>query len=149
IRENLLLARRDAEELELWEALEAAQIAGLVASLPEGLDTMVGARGYRFSGGEQQRLAVARTILRNPPILVLDEATSALDNVTEAALQAALDQLVVGRTTITIAHRLSTISDADEVLVLDQGRVIERGRPDDLLEAEGAYASLANVREAA
>jgi ABC-type multidrug transport system ATPase subunit len=143
IRENLLLAAPDATEAELWRALGAAQVADLVASLPDGLDTLVGARGHRFSGGEQQRLAIARTILRDPRVLVLDEATSALDNDTERALQDALDTLIRGRTTITIAHRLSTIEDADEIAVLDHGRVIERGTHRELVEQGGRYAALA------
>src|SRR5207253_622728 len=102
-----------------------AQIHDLIASLPDGYDTMVGERGYRFSGGEKQRIAIARTILRNPPVLVLDEATSALDTQTEHAVQDALDQLAEGRTTIAIAHRLSTVRDADQIVVLDQGRLVE------------------------
>ncbi len=147
IRDNLLLARPDATEDDLWTALEAAQIAAHIASLPDGLDTVVGARGHRFSGGEQQRLAIARTILRDPPILVLDEATSALDNATEAALQTALDTLAQGRTTITIAHRLTTIEDADEVLVLDHGSVVEQGDPRELTLVGGPFAQLAKARE--
>ncbi len=147
IRDNLLLARPEATDDELWSALEAAQIAMHIASLPDGLDTVVGSRGHRFSGGEQQRLAVARTILRDPPVLVLDEATSALDNTTEAALQSALDALARGRTTITIAHRLSTIADADTVLVLDHGEVVEEGRPRALALAGGAFARLARAQE--
>lgn len=143
IRENLLLAKPDADDAQLWAALATAQVADLVASLPEGLDTVVGARGYRFSGGEQQRLAVARTVLRDPRVLVLDEATSALDNHTERALQTALDRLRHGRTTITIAHRLSTIEDADEIVVLDQGRVVERGTRTELLGEHGRFAALA------
>ncbi len=143
IRANLMLARPDASEADLWQALAAAQVADVVAALPEGLDTVVGARGHRFSGGEQQRLAIARTLLRNPRILVLDEATSALDNDTERALQRALDALIAGRTTLTIAHRLSTIESADQIVVLDAGRMVERGRHRDLIEADGAYARLA------
>lgn len=143
IRENLLLAKPSADDAELWAALATAQVADLVAGLPEGLDTVVGARGYRFSGGEQQRLAVARTVLRDPRVLVLDEATSALDNRTERALQTALDRLRHGRTTITIAHRLSTIEDVDEIVVLDQGRVAERGSQAALLAHDGRFAALA------
>ena len=143
IRENLLLAAPDATEVQLWRALGAAQVADLVASLPDGLETVVGARGHRFSGGEQQRLAIARTILRDPRVLVLDEATSALDNDTERAVQKALDELVRGRTTITIAHRLSTIEDADEIAVLDHGHVVERGTHRELLALGGRYAALA------
>ena len=147
IRENLLLARPDVSEAELWAALEAAQIAAHVASLPDGLDTVVGSRGHRFSGGEQQRLAVARTILRDPPVLVLDEATSALDNATEAALQSALEAVARGRTTITIAHRMSTIADADTVLVLDAGEVVEQGLPRELARSGGAFSTLAHAQQ--
>ncbi len=143
IRENLLLADPQAAEADLWRALAIAQIADVVAALPDGLDTMVGARGHRFSGGEQQRLAVARTVLRDPKVLVLDEATSALDNTTERALQIALDNLRIGRTTITIAHRLSTIEGADQIAVLDRGRVIELGDRDGLMAHDGAFAELA------
>ncbi|GAA5226747.1 ABC transporter ATP-binding protein [Paeniglutamicibacter antarcticus] len=142
IRENLLLADPGAGDAMLWKALASAQIADLVAGLPDGLDTLVGARGHRFSGGEQQRLAIARTILRNPKVLVLDEATSALDNNTEALVQDALDSLRVGRTTLTIAHRLSTVEDADHLVVLDSGRIVEQGTPAKLRAANGAYARL-------
>ena len=142
VRENLLLARPAATEADLWRALEAAQVGDLIASLPDGLDTVVGARGFRFSGGEQQRLAVARTILRDPPVLLLDEATSALDTTTELALQRALDELARGRTTITIAHRLSTIRNADRIAVLDDGAVTEVGTHDELVAAGGRYADL-------
>ncbi|MCQ1948698.1 ABC transporter ATP-binding protein/permease [Arthrobacter sp. zg-Y859] len=143
IRENLLLADPDATDEQLWSALAAAQMADTVGALPDGLDTLVGARGHRFSGGEQQRLAIARTILRNPPVLVLDEATSALDNTTEAQVQLALERLSAGRTTLTIAHRLSTVENADQVVVLDAGRVIEAGTPAELRAADGAFARLA------
>lgn len=143
IRENLLLAKPEATEADLWRALGAAQIADLVASLPDGLETIVGSRGHRFSGGEKQRLSIARTLLRDPKVLVLDEATSALDNDTERELQAALDRLVQGRTTITIAHRLSTIEDADQIAVLSHGRVIELGDHATLVGAGGTYARLA------
>ena len=145
IRGNLLLAKPDAEDDELWHALRAAQIADFVASLPRGLDTVVGSRGMRFSGGEQQRLAVARTLLRDPRILILDEATSALDNTTERALQLALDELARGRTTITIAHRLSTVRRAMRIAVLDHGRVVELGTYDELLDAGGPFARLADT----
>ncbi|AIY02526.1 hypothetical protein ART_2927 [Arthrobacter sp. PAMC 25486] len=148
IRENLQLAAPDADDATLWKALASAQIADLVAGLPEGLDTLVGARGHRFSGGEQQRLAIARTILRNPRVLVLDEATSALDNTTEAAVQLALDHLAVGRTTLTIAHRLTTVEDADQLAVLSAGELAEVGTPSDLRAAGGAYAALIAAGEA-
>ena len=142
VRENLRFAKPDATDEELVAAAEAAQIHDLIASLPEGYDTIVGERGYRFSGGEKQRIAIARTVLRNPPILVLDEATSSLDNETERQVQQALDRLAEGRTTIAIAHRISTISDADQILVLDQGQIVERGRHDELLALGGRYAEL-------
>ena len=142
VRDNLRFAKPDATDEELVAAAEAAQIHDLIASLPEGYDTVVGERGYRFSGGEKQRIAIARTILRNPPILVLDEATSALDTETERQVQEALDRLAEGRTTIAIAHRISTVADADQILVLDHGEVVERGRHEELLALGGRYAEL-------
>jgi ATP-binding cassette subfamily B protein len=142
VRENLRFAKPDASDAEIDAAAEAAQIHDLIASLPDGYDTVVGERGYRFSGGEKQRIAIARTILRNPPILVLDEATSSLDTETERQVQEALDRLAEGRTTIAIAHRLSTVYDADQIVVLDHGRVAEIGTHDELVAAGGRYAQL-------
>ena len=142
VRENLRFARPDATDEEIEEAARAAQIHELIATLPDGYETVVGERGYRFSGGEKQRIAIARTILRNPPILVLDEATSALDTQTERAVQHALERLAEGRTVIAIAHRLSTVRDADQIVVLDRGRVVERGTHDELLALGGRYAAL-------
>ncbi|MGI8429830.1 MAG: ABC transporter ATP-binding protein, partial [Solirubrobacteraceae bacterium] len=142
VRENLRFARPQATDTELEDAAATARIHALIASLPEGYDTIVGERGYRFSGGEKQRMAIARTVLRNPPVLVLDEATSSLDTQTEAAVQAELERLAQGRTTITIAHRLSTIRDAEQIVVLDQGRIAERGSHEELLDRGGLYAAL-------
>jgi len=142
IRENLRFACPQASDEEIEDAARAAQIHELISSLPQGYDTAVGERGYRFSGGEKQRMAIARTVLRNPPVLILDEATSALDNETERAVQQALDDLSRGRTTIAIAHRLSTIRDSDQILVLDAGRIVERGTHDELVELGGRYAAL-------
>jgi ATP-binding cassette subfamily B protein len=142
VRENLRFAKPDATDEEIEAAAEVARIHHVIAELPEGYDTVVGERGYRFSGGEKQRIAIARTILRNPPILVLDEATSSLDNATERLVQEALDRLSEGRTTIAIAHRLSTVRDADQIVVLDHGRIVETGRHEDLILAGGRYTAL-------
>jgi ATP-binding cassette subfamily B protein len=142
VRENLLFAKPEATEDEVYAAAQAARIHHVIAALPEGYDTIVGERGYRFSGGEKQRIAIARTILRNPPILVLDEATSSLDTETERLVQEALDRLSEGRTTIAIAHRLSTVRDADQIVVLDRGHVVERGRHESLIADGGRYAAL-------
>jgi ATP-binding cassette subfamily B protein len=142
VRENLRFARPAASDEEIEEAARAAQIHELIATLPDGYETMVGERGYRFSGGEKQRIAIARTILRNPPVLVLDEATSSLDTQTERLVQEALERLSEGRTTIAIAHRLSTVRDADQIVVLDRGRVAEIGTYDELLGRGGRFAEL-------
>ena len=142
VAENLRFAKPGATAEELVAAARIAHIHDYLISLPEGYDTLVGERGYRFSGGEKQRLAIARAVLRDPPILILDEATSALDSQTEQSVQKAIDAASAGRTTITIAHRLSTIREADEILVLDNGRIVERGTHAQLLRVRGRYAAL-------
>ncbi len=142
VRENLRFARPEATDAELWEALRTARLADLVASLADGLDTVVGERGYRFSGGERQRLTIARILLARPKVVILDEATASLDSTSEAAVQAALADALAGRTAIVIAHRLSTIREADAILVIEAGRVVERGTHTELLAAGGRYAEL-------
>jgi len=142
IRANLRYARPDCTEAEMWEALDAAQIKPLVEKLPDGLDTVVGERGYRLSGGERQRLAIARLLLKAPSIVVLDEATAHLDSESEVAVQRALDLAMVGRTSIVIAHRLSTIRNADLIIVVDQGRIVQQGGHEELLREGGLYTEL-------
>jgi ATP-binding cassette subfamily B protein len=142
IRANLRYAKPDATDAELTDACRAARIHDLVMSLPDGYDTIVGERGYRMSGGEKQRLAIARVLLKQPAIVILDEATSHLDSESEHAIQRALDAALEGRTAIVIAHRLSTIVNADRILVFDEGAVVEQGTHDQLLRANGLYADL-------
>jgi ATP-binding cassette subfamily B protein len=141
---NIRYGRPDATDEEVHEAARFAQVHDFIQSLPDGYETMVGERGLKLSGGEKQRVAIARTILKGPPILLLDEATSSLDTYTEQDIQAALGQIARGRTTLVIAHRLSTVVDADEIIVLDGGRIVERGRHAELLKLGGLYAGLWN-----
>ncbi|GAA1369594.1 ABC transporter ATP-binding protein [Catellatospora chokoriensis] len=142
VRANLLLARPEATDEELWDALRRARLADLVQELPDGLDTVVGERGYRLSGGERQRLTIARVLLARPRVVVLDEATAHLDSTSEAAVQEALGEALAGRTSVVIAHRLSTVRQADQILVIEAGRVVERGTHPDLLARDGRYAEL-------
>jgi ATP-binding cassette subfamily B protein len=142
IRANLLYANTDASESEIWSACESAQIAEMIRTLPDGLDTVVGDRGHRLSGGEKQRLAIARLLLKAPDVVVLDEATAHLDSENEASVQDALAVALKGRTSIVVAHRLSTIRQADQILVIDDGRIVQRGTHDDLLAAGGVYSDL-------
>jgi len=146
IRANLLYARPDATEADLVQALRDAQILDMVASLPDGLDTLVGDRGYRLSGGEKQRVAIARLLLKAPDVVVLDEATAHLDSESELAVQQALRKVLAGRTSIVIAHRLSTVRDADQILVVEEGQIVERGRHVELLATGGLYAELYNTQ---
>ena len=142
IRENLLFARPDATEAEIETATRAANIYDRISELENGLDTVVGERGYRLSGGEKQRIAIARVVLKNPRVLILDEATSALDTHSERLIQSALEPLMVGRTTLAIAHRLSTILRADQILMVERGQIVERGTHAELLRLAGAYSRL-------
>jgi ATP-binding cassette subfamily B protein len=142
IRTNLLLARPGATEDELWEELRRARLTDLVAALPDGLDTVVGERGYRLSGGERQRLTIARLLLARPRVVILDEATAHLDSTSEAAVQAALGEALAGRTAVVIAHRLSTIRAADLILVVEDGRIVQRGTHAELMERGGRYEEL-------
>ncbi|MDQ6797644.1 MAG: ABC transporter ATP-binding protein/permease [Actinomycetota bacterium] len=146
VRENLRFARPEASDEDLWDSLDRARLADLVASLPDGLDTVVGERGYRLSGGERQRLTIARLLLARPRVVILDEATAHLDNTSEAAVQEALAHALSGRTALVIAHRLSTIRDADVILVLEEGRVVERGNHAELLARGGRYAELYRIQ---
>jgi ATP-binding cassette subfamily B protein len=142
IRENLLFGRSDASEADIWNALKTANADGFVSRLPKGLDTGVGERGIRLSVGEKQRISIARAILKDPPMLLLDEATASVDTETERQIQEALDRLLLGRTSFVIAHRLSTVRDADQILVLERGEIVERGSHEQLLESAGVYAKL-------
>jgi ATP-binding cassette subfamily B protein len=149
VRYNIAYGRIGANETEIKEAARHAQIDKFIAEMPLGYESMVGERGLKLSGGEKQRVAIARTILKNPPILLLDEATSALDTHTEREIQSALQEVSKNRTTLVIAHRLSTVVDADEILVLDHGEIVERGRHDDLIARKGAYAAMWNKQKKA
>ena len=142
IKDNILYGRLDATDEEVYEAARRANIHDYIMSLPEGYDTQIGERGVRLSGGQKQRLSIARVFLKNPPILILDEATSALDNTTEILIQQALDELCRGRTTLVVAHRLSTIKNADEIAVVMNGTITERGTHEELIAADGTYKNL-------
>lgn len=142
LRDNIVMALENVTEPQIESALHAAHLDGFVSQLPQGLDTPVGPRGSQLSGGQRQRVAIARALLRNAPILLLDEATSALDAESEVRVQEALDTLSQDRTTLVIAHRLSTIRQADKIVVMDKGRVVDEGRHEDLLARGGVYANL-------
>jgi ATP-binding cassette subfamily B protein len=142
IRENLLMGKTDATDTELWRAVDAANAQEFIKRLPHGLESIVGERGVKLSVGEKQRLSIARALLKDPPILILDEATASVDTTTERLIQEALEHLMANRTSIVIAHRLSTIIHADQILVLDHGRIIERGRHDELIAMKGRYERL-------
>jgi ATP-binding cassette, subfamily B, bacterial len=142
LRENVAYGKLDADDEEVREAVRRARLDDMVAALPDGLETTIGERGVKLSGGQQQRLAIARMFLKNPPILILDEATSALDTETERAIQRSLSELAEGRTTLVIAHRLATVHNADRIVVVDDGRIVEQGRHDELLERASVYRRL-------
>jgi ATP-binding cassette subfamily B protein len=146
MRENIRYGKPDATEEDIIEAAKRANIHDYIMTLPDGYDTNIGERGVRLSGGQKQRLSIARVFLKNPPILILDEATSALDNTTEILIQNALDELCVGRTTLVVAHRLSTIKNADEIAVVDDGKIIEQGSHEELMKKEGVYSHLYSLQ---
>jgi ATP-binding cassette, subfamily B, beta-glucan exporter len=146
IRDNILIGRPDASDAEIWQAVERAQAGDFVRRAPEGLDMVIGERGRSLSGGERQRIAIARALLKNPPLLILDEATAALDAATEARLQKALEDVMRDRTTFIIAHRLSTIRKADRIFVLEHGRIIEHGHFEGLVAQNGAFATLVRTQ---
>lgn len=146
IRENILFSRPDATEEEVQQAIEAAYVSEFTDRFDEGLETLIGERGVKLSGGQRQRIAIARAILADPTILILDEATSNLDAESEAYIQQSMDRLLAGRTTFVIAHRLSTIRRADQILVIEDGSIVERGTHDELIAAEGRYATLYNTQ---
>jgi subfamily B ATP-binding cassette protein MsbA len=146
VRENIRYGRLDATDEEVEAAARAANADGFIRELPQGYDTQIGERGLNLSGGQRQRMAIARAILKNPRILILDEATSALDTESEKVVQAALDQLMVGRTSFVIAHRLSTIFNADQIYVIDGGRIKEHGTHEELLKQDGLYSYLYNIQ---
>ena len=146
VRENVAYGSPDATAWDIAAAAKIAEAHDFIMQLPQGYDTIVGERGQKLSGGQRQRIAIARAVLKNPPILILDEATSAVDNETEAAIQRSLERITIDRTTIAIAHRLSTIRNADCIYVMEQGKLVEQGRHEELLEREGIYASLWRVQ---